>query len=184
MLAHITSDLHHILATKLVQLSTAFYVASCILVSLIMYILNINSKTRYSNAWISPKHYNNLQKYLKQWRIMLAHLNKHIDIYFQTNYRVAAYHIKTNCHSRQLTWTPYGLKKRQRAHKARVRCLRHRAHHAAPQVKLGMQSTTPIPHRVHFDSDSYDILVDNCCSKSITNCLEDFIAPPKPINPA
>jgi hypothetical protein len=45
-----------------------------------------------------------------------------------------------------------------------------------------MQSTTPTPHRVHFDSDSYDIFVDNCCSKSITNCLDDFIIPPKPSN--
>ena len=45
-----------------------------------------------------------------------------------------------------------------------------------------MQSTTPTPHRVHFDSDSYDILVDNCCSKSITNCLDDFLEPPRPSN--
>jgi len=45
-----------------------------------------------------------------------------------------------------------------------------------------MQSTTPTPHRNHFDSDSYDILVDNCCSKSITTCLDDFITPPKPSN--
>jgi transposase InsO family protein len=45
-----------------------------------------------------------------------------------------------------------------------------------------MQSTTPTPHRVHFDSDSYDIFADNCCSKSITNCLDDFLEPPRPSN--
>ena len=32
---------------------------------------------------------------------------------------------------------------------------------------------------MHFDSDSYDILVDNCCSRSITNDLKDYIKPPK-----
>jgi hypothetical protein len=28
----------------------------------------------------------------------------------------------------------------------------------------------------------YDIFADNCCSKSIKNCLDDFIIPPKPSN--
>jgi hypothetical protein len=32
---------------------------------------------------------------------------------------------------------------------------------------------------MHFDTDSYDILVDNCCSQSKTNSLQDFIKPPK-----
>jgi len=30
-----------------------------------------------------------------------------------------------------------------------------------------------------FDTDSFPILVDNCCSASITNDLQDFIAPPR-----
>ena len=34
--------------------------------------------------------------------------------------------------------------------------------------------------RAHFDTDSYDMLIDNCCSHSITNSLEDYITPPKP----
>ena len=46
-------------------------------------------------------------------------------------------------------------------------------------IKYTYQSTTYGVHRTHFDTDSYDMLVDNCCSQSITNCLEDFIAPPK-----
>lgn len=41
-------------------------------------------------------------------------------------------------------------------------------------------STTTKLRRMHFDTDSYEILVDNCCSKSITNSLDDFIQPPKP----
>jgi hypothetical protein len=87
----------------LVQVSNAFYIASCSLVFLLMYILNINNKTRYSNKWIKPQQYNKLQRYLKQWRFILAHLNRNIDIFFKTHYMVSAYHIKTNFHSKQLT---------------------------------------------------------------------------------
>jgi hypothetical protein len=32
---------------------------------------------------------------------------------------------------------------------------------------------------MHFDTYSYDILVDNCCSQSIPNNLQDYIKPPK-----
>jgi hypothetical protein len=76
-------------------------------------------------------------------------------------------------------WKPYGYRRRQRAH---IASLKHRARCVDPVNRFSMQSTTPTPHRVHFDSDSYDIFVDNCCSKSITNCLDDFIIPPKPSN--
>jgi hypothetical protein len=148
----------------------------------LMYILNINNRTRYSTIWLKPQQYNKLQRYLKRWRIMLAHLNKHIDMYFKLNYGVSAYHIKTEFYSKQLTWKPYGYRRRQRAHMARTQCLKHRTRCVDPVNRFSMQSTTPMPHRVHFDSDSYDIFVDNCCSKSITNCLDDFIIPPRPSN--
>jgi hypothetical protein len=114
MIAHITTGMQTLLTITLVQVSNAFYIASCLFVSLLMYILNINNKTRYTNTWIKPQQYNKLQRCLKQWRLMLAHLNKHFDIFFKTNYRVSAYHIKTNFHSKQPTWRPYGHKKRQR----------------------------------------------------------------------
>lgn len=41
-------------------------------------------------------------------------------------------------------------------------------------------STTGSKHarQVSFDSDSYDIMVDNCCSYSTTNSLADYIAAP------
>jgi len=42
-----------------------------------------------------------------------------------------------------------------------------------------MATYSRYPRRVHFDMDSYEILVDNCCRKSITNCLEDFVIPPR-----
>jgi hypothetical protein len=33
-----------------------------------------------------------------------------------------------------------------------------------------------------YDSDSFWIAVDNCCSKCITNCLSDFVTPPTRVN--
>jgi hypothetical protein len=114
MIDHITAGMKTLLTITLVQVSNAFYIASCSLAFLLMYILNIKNKTRYSNRWIKPQQYNKLQRYLKQWRFMLAHLNSNIDIFFRTHYMVSAYHIKTNFHSKQLTWRPYGHKKRQR----------------------------------------------------------------------
>jgi hypothetical protein len=33
-----------------------------------------------------------------------------------------------------------------------------------------------------FDSDSFLIAVDNCCSKCITNCMDDFVEPPETVN--
>jgi hypothetical protein len=33
-----------------------------------------------------------------------------------------------------------------------------------------------------YDTDSFMIVVDNCCSRCITNSLSDFIEPPKKTN--
>jgi hypothetical protein len=35
---------------------------------------------------------------------------------------------------------------------------------------------------VAFDAESFDLLIDNCASVSITNCLNDFTSPPLPSN--
>jgi hypothetical protein len=32
--------------------------------------------------------------------------------------------------------------------------------------------------QLNFDTDSYDILIDNCCSHTLTNDLQDYIEPP------
>ncbi len=61
---------------------------------MLMYIFNINIKTRYCNRWIRPTTFRKLQKYLKPWRFMMAHLNKSIDLYFQKRYKVMEYNKK------------------------------------------------------------------------------------------
>ena len=146
---------------------------------MLMYIFNINTKTRYSNIWLRPITYRKLQKYLKQWRIMLAHLNKRMDLYFQKHYKVVAYNIKTlPIRENHIQWRPHNHKKRRQAQQARKACMQ--IHNLTQGLHyMVMTTTTSNPHRVGFDTDSYDILVDNCCSKSITNCLADFITPPK-----
>jgi hypothetical protein len=110
---------------------------------------------------------------------MLAHLNKRMDLYFQKRYKVVDYNIKTSpTREIHMPWRPHNHKKRKLAQQASTACIHitaatQRLHH------LAMTTTTSNPHRVGFDPDSYDILVDNCCSKSITHCLADFITPPK-----
>jgi len=32
--------------------------------------------------------------------------------------------------------------------------------------------------RMEFDTDSFDILIDNCCSHTLTNDINDYIEPP------
>ena len=32
--------------------------------------------------------------------------------------------------------------------------------------------------RMEFDTDSFDILIDNCCSHTLTNDINDYVEPP------
>ena len=75
--------LYHFLTANWHYVPTVIYIASCLYLKLVLYLLNINSKTRYSNPRITPWVYRNLQKYLKRWRFMMAHLNEQIDVYFK-----------------------------------------------------------------------------------------------------
>ncbi len=36
--------------------------------------------------------------------------------------------------------------------------------------------------RMEFDTDSFDILIDNCCSHTLTNDINDYIEPPVKFN--
>jgi hypothetical protein len=61
MIAHMTVGMQTLLTITLLQISNALYIASCLLVSILMNILNINNRTRYSNTWLKPQQYNKLQ---------------------------------------------------------------------------------------------------------------------------
>ena len=50
----------------------------------------------------------------------------------------------------------------------------------AERHNLAMAATT-IPAMPQFDSDSYEILIDNCCSACISNEIGDFVGTPTPI---
>lgn len=95
LLAHTMKQIYHIFTVPTNHIPSVIYISTCLCLQLLMYIFNINTKTRYSNIWLRPITYRKLQKYLKQWRIMLAHLNKRMDLYFQKHYKVVAYNIKT-----------------------------------------------------------------------------------------
>ena len=133
-----------------------------------------NSIIYYIRRLQTPK----LHKHLRKWKFKLARLNDRIDLYFKTNYKVVDYCVKKpNLRTTEITQTPYGYHQWRRRRLARLRCIR--AHHGKPHITINIKSATNKRHRrMHFDSDSYDIMVDNCCSQSITNNLEDYIDPP------
>jgi hypothetical protein len=73
-----------------------------------------------------------------------------------------------------LTWRPYGYYRRIRINKARKKCLRSRGLYII-EAKSSVQKRRK---QLEFDTDSYDILIDNCCSHSLANCKEDIIESP------
>ncbi len=44
------------------------------------------------------------------------------------------------------------------------------------EAKAAMEKERKI--RMEFDTDSFDILIDNCCSHTLTNDIKDYIEPP------
>ncbi len=93
------------------------------------------------------------------------------------NYKVVDYKAKKPSTSPNITRRPYGYHKWKRSTTARRRCIKYKQGlHKTIEVRSTRKKSGPI---MHFDTDSYDILVDNCFSLSITNSLQDFIKPPK-----
>jgi len=117
-----------------------------------------------------------LQRYLKYWRSKLARLNSQFDTYIKENYKVVDYYVKTPpMREEYLTWRPYGYYKRLKALTARRRCLViARTYITEARTAVDRRNRS----RLSFDTDSYDILIDNCCSHTLTNDLSDFISPP------
>jgi hypothetical protein len=129
LIAHMPMLIYHFITAKWHYVPTVMYMASCLCLNIILYLLYIDSRTRYNNPWISPKVYRTLQKYLRKWRFKMAHLNEHTDIYFKVHYKVEAYHLNTlYTHSKLMPWKPYRTLRRQRLQNARRACLQAIAH--------------------------------------------------------
>jgi len=73
-----------------------------------------------------------------------------------------------------LTWKPYGHYKRGKAIAARRRCIALKSVQII-EAKAAMNKGRRF--RMEFDTDSFDILIDNCCSHTLTNDIKDYIEP-------
>jgi hypothetical protein len=104
-------------------------------------------------------------------------LNKKIKAYMLETYKVMDYEVRKPSQRSNIIWRPYDYHKWRRSTISCRRCIRyiHRMHKTI-EVRSTMKKSKPI---MHFDTDSYDILVDNCCNQSITNNLQNYIKPPK-----
>jgi hypothetical protein len=135
-----------------------------------------------TRAWIYHMHIHkhtrqkSLKKYMKSWRSRLARLNDMFDSYIKENYKVVEYQAKTpSMREHDLTWRPYGYYKRRKAMIARRRCIALKSVQII-EDKAAIDKERKI--RMEFDTDSFDILIDNCCSHTLTNDIQDYIEPP------
>jgi hypothetical protein len=117
-----------------------------------------------------------LQKYMKFWKSRLARLNSMFDSYIKENYKVEDYHVKTpSLREHNLTWRPYGYYKRRKSKIARNKCIAIRTA-TIIEARSAMEKERRV--RMEFDTDSFNILIDNCCSHTLTNDINDCIEPP------
>jgi hypothetical protein len=135
-----------------------------------------------TRAWIYHMYINkhtrqkSLRKYMKSWRSRLARLNDMFNTYIKENYKVVDYQIKTpSMRGHDLTWRPYGYYKRRKAMAARRRCIALKSIQII-EARSAMSKERRL--RMEFDTDSFDILIDNCCSHTLTNDINDYIEPP------
>jgi hypothetical protein len=113
---------------------------------------------------------------MKFWKSRLARLNNMFDSYIKENFKVVDYHVKTpSMREHNLTWRPYGYYKRRRSKTARSRCI---AIKTATIIEAISAMDKERRVRMEFDTDSFDILIDNCCSHTLTNDINDYIEPP------
>jgi hypothetical protein len=102
-------------------------------------------------------------------------LNNMFDTYFKKNYIVVDYHIKTlSLREHNLTWTPYGYHKILKSMTACRKCM------AIPGTLIEARPSVERVNRtkLNFDTDSYDILIEDFCSHTLINDLKDYIDPP------
>jgi hypothetical protein len=92
----------------------------------------------------------------------MAHLNEHIDVYFKVHYKVSEYNFTTLYpRSTVIPGRQYKAIRRQRLQNARRACLQAIAlRDKSQRPSMAMVTYSRYPHRVHFDTDSYEILVE------------------------
>jgi hypothetical protein len=109
---------------------------------------------------------------MNYWRSKLARLNERFNNYIKQHYKVVDYEVKKP--SQRMTYLTYGYSRMIRIIRARRRCIISKNLYVI-EAKSAMQKRRA---QMEFDTDSYEILIDNCCSHSLTNSKEDFIEPP------
>jgi hypothetical protein len=113
---------------------------------------------------------------MKFWKSRLARLNDMFDSYIKGNYKVIEYHVKTpSLREHTLTWRPYGYYKKRKSRIARNKCI---ALKAVIIIEAKSATNKERKTRMEFDTDSSDILIDNCCSHTLTNNINNYIEPP------
>jgi len=101
----------------------------------------------------------------------LARLNERFNNYIKQHYKVVDYEMKKpSQRMTDITWKPYGYSRKIRSIRARRRCIISRNLYVI-EVRSATQKRRA---QMEFDTDSYEILIDNCCSHSLTNSKEDF----------
>jgi hypothetical protein len=151
---------------------------------LLIYILiqGLHHGARSTNIWIYYMYHGkhtrqkSLQKYMKFWKSRLARLNHMFDSYINENYKVVDNHVKTpSLREHNLTWRPYGYYKKR---KSRIACNKCIALRATVIIEAKSATNKKRKVRMEFDTDSFDILIDDCCSHTLTNDINDYIEPP------
>jgi len=113
---------------------------------------------------------------MKFWKSRIARLNNMFDSYIKENYKVVDYDVKTpSLREHNLTWRPYGYYKRRRSKIAHSKCIAIRAT-TIIEARSAMGKERKI--KMEFNTDSFDILIDNCCSHTLKNDINDYIEPP------
>jgi hypothetical protein len=109
---------------------------------------------------------------MKFWRSKLARLNERFNNFIKQHYKVVDYEVKKPSQRiTYLTWKPYGYSSRIKINRARGRCIISKELYV---IRTEMQKRRT---QIEFDSDSYERLIDNLCSHSLTNSKKAFIEP-------
>jgi hypothetical protein len=122
-------------------------------------------------------HHKSLKKYMKSWRSRLARLNDMFDTYIKENYKVVDYQIKKpSMRKHDLTWRPYGYLQKKEGHGSMQKMHSFEVNTDYIEAKSAVDKERKL--KMEFDTDSFDILIDNCCSHTLTKDINDYIEPP------